>query len=235
MSYDAWLPYRSQRRLKQPGNLPESVAAMLSLIRMLRNLGLREHNLRTRHHRRHPHFLLFLALDAILSVAIVGGGYAIASTHDIVARNSSVLKQLGALSLSAYSFRKEIRDNGQDAYWVGPASGSRYAAAFPTPAAVEVKYLTTASNEVPLRDPMISITTYNNPADYKLTLKGPIHATGDITTLNAAGEQITYHPSHLTHIAVSIAGSEKLIVLRYAAPQTLSALIAATENLQLVI
>lgn len=220
--------------LRRTGNLHESVTLMLLLFRYFKNLRDREHFLRTRYRSEHPHFFLYLALDAIVTVAIVTGGYAIASTHDVTNRNSSILRELGLISLSAYSFKEEIRDRGIPAYWVGPGEGSRYAATFPNASTVEVKYTSGNSSSAHVVDPMIIVTTYNNPNDHALTTKGPIHAVPNITKLNALGAQITYNPSHLAHVVVNVSGSEKLVLLRFAVPQTESALVAETEKLLLV-
>ena len=81
----------------------------------------------------------------------------------------------------------------------------------------------------------ISITTYNDPTEYSKTLAGPLLETADVMKVNSVGNQVRYNPSLLTHALVFIAGGEKLVEIRYATPQSQSALLATSEYLQLVV
>ena len=54
---------------------------MIYLYRWILKLRKKEHILRTNYHRSHPHFLLFIGLDAVLSFALVFTGFQVAYSH----------------------------------------------------------------------------------------------------------------------------------------------------------
>jgi hypothetical protein len=207
---------------------------MLAIFRVLRNLRDKEHYLRTRYHREHPHFLLYIALDAIITVAIFGGSYAIASTHGILDRNPSVLADLGAKQLTATELVSQVRDHGVDMYWVGPVAKAGYSSEILSSTKVTVNYLAPGTSTVVLDEPFLSVETYNNPSDYAVTAKGPLHPSEDVSVLNSFGDRVTYNPTDLCQAVVEMADGSKLVVIRYSDPPLESSLLRASEKLHLI-
>lgn len=179
---------------------------MLAIIRALKNLRNREHYLRTRYHRNHPHFLLYLTLDAVVTIALVGGGLAFASSHGVSSRNSAVLADLGATQMTAGQLQSQARSHDSLMYWVGPIVGAAYASEVLSPTSVTVNYLTANSHAVALLDPFLSVETYSDPRDYSLTATGPLHSLKDISVVNSHGDAVTYNSTELREAVVRIRG-----------------------------
>jgi hypothetical protein len=208
---------------------------MLAIIRVLKNLRNREHYLRTRYHREHPHFLLYIALDAIITVAIFGGGYAIASSHGILDRNPAVLADLGAMQLDAVGLQAQAKEHGVDMFWVGPMAGIGYTSELLSSSKVTVNYFNSNTSRIVADEPFLSVETYSDPSKYAVTTKGPLHPAEDVSVINAVGDKVTFNRTDLSHATVESGDGTRLFVIRYAEPQTESDLLQASENLRLVL
>jgi hypothetical protein len=78
----------------------------------------REATLWVRYGRSH-HFTFKLAIDAILSTALVFGAFQLATVATRQSLSSS-LKNSGAVAFSAKDLEKFIKDENLTAYWAGP-------------------------------------------------------------------------------------------------------------------
>lgn len=218
-------------KASQPGNLQESVPIMLALLRIFKNLRDREHYLRTRYHKDHPHFLLYLALDAILTVTFVGGGLALASAGGAFERDPEVLVDLGLAPVTETKLRAQAAEHGVKMYWVGPSPATKYTSEVLNLTAVTLGYVADATTSGEIPKPYISVKTYNDPLNYLYGTRGPLRETPDEVAKNSLGNEITYNVSDLRAVSVNLADVEKVVVITFATPQTVGELIEASENL----
>lgn len=89
--------------------------------------------------RSHPRLKLHLAVDAILSMALVFTVFEIAtanSRHNL----TDTLKSSGVVAFSAKELRDFVREEKLVAYWVGPNSSDKYTLISTTPGEVTVSY-----------------------------------------------------------------------------------------------
>jgi len=207
---------------------------MLALFRVLKNLRDREHYLRTRYHRAHPHFLLYIALDAIITVAIFGGGYALASTHGIIDRNPAVLADLGAVPLNLSELKGQVSQHGQSLYWIGQLSSFKYATEFVGTSAGTIRYVTSKSSNVALGETYLRIQTFSNSTVSHSATHGPIRAVSDVTLTNSRNDRVTYNPTALHQATVHIHGRQEVVVMSFASPQNPAMLMQTSERLRLL-
>jgi hypothetical protein len=212
----------------------ESVDLMLALFRILKNLREREHYLRTRYHREHPHFLLYIALDAIITLAIFSGGYALAASHGILSRNPEVLVDLGVAPLSLEQVKSQVAKHGVEMYWVGSMKNSKYATEIANPAMPSLRYVTNRSSNVAYGESLMRITTYDDVSIFSAAIHGPIHLHPDTTLTNALGYTVTYNPDEPTKVTVRIGATGKIVVIRFRAAQTPEMLVRTAGNLRLL-
>ncbi|MBC7463552.1 MAG: hypothetical protein H7227_04760 [Actinobacteria bacterium] len=208
---------------------------MLALLRILRNLRKREHYLRTRYHRSHPHFLLYIALDAIITLALVGGGLAVTSSNGIFERNPQTLVDLGLSTLTEAQLKTQVQQHGIDMYWVGPMGRTKYAIVVVTRDPVTVDYVSVDAAEATAVKPFVAIQTYNDPMKYYNGVRGPLRGTPDISAINSMGNKIIYNPSQLDELTVEFTDVKKVVVIKYSTPQTIDLLFQASEKLHSIL
>ena len=204
---------------------------MLALFRIILNLKEREHFLRTRYHSRHPHFLLYLLLDAILSFSLVGGGYALASSQGIFTRDTHAAAELGAIPLTLGQVRADLKDHDIALFWIGPISGAKYLTEITAPEAVSLHYLIPGAESSLVNFKFLTIKTFSDQLRYNNSAKEPLHSSPNLVKTNVRGDTVTYNPNNLRQIVVALAGSSKVVVIIYAVPQTLKFLLKDSEQL----
>jgi hypothetical protein len=140
---------------------------MIAIYRWILGLLKKEHVLRTNYHKSHPHFLLYIGLDALLSFALVFGGFQIFNP-----RTSSAAQNLihaGGVALSANDFVNHAREMKVDTFWLGAISGYDNTINHKTPGVVDVYYVPQLSviskMEIPIhpeKNYRYEVKTYKN-------------------------------------------------------------------------
>lgn len=95
---------------------------MISLIRKLLEFINKERRFLSRYERSHPHFFWYLGIDALLSVAIIFGGYHFLDNDSTVQQ----LKHSGVVTMSSDELISHLKKDNIDAFWLGPISGYQY-------------------------------------------------------------------------------------------------------------
>src|SRR5512141_1031159 len=92
-----------------------------------------------RYSRSRPHFKLNLAMDAVLSMALVFAIFQFStatSRHDV----ADALKYSGAVAFSSTELRDFVKEEHLVAYWAGPSNDDKYTLIANTPGEVTISY-----------------------------------------------------------------------------------------------
>lgn len=204
---------------------------MLTIFRFLQNFSKKEHEAFTRYGREHPHFLLFLGLDAVLSVVLVGGGYAyVANDNSSKSEAHRVLESGGGKS-TLDEVKLHMRKHGLSLYWLGSKGTKKFAVDVANSNSATLIYLEDSSSKPKFSDPILIVETFQNKKDFDRMLRGPVMTTLEVRSINSRGDLVTFNRSDLSRAVVTLAKSSKLIVLKYSEPQEESNLISDSEKL----
>lgn len=194
-----------------------------------------EHFFRTRPHRVDPNFLIALALNALLTTVIVGGGYSLAVSHGISKSSSAVLTDLGGTAIGIDQVRAQAQEHGVSFYWLGDEGVQNYSTEITNPERITLSYLKQIDGAA-LFTPSrlsVSVVTWPSADSYNRIGRGPIHSTQDIQTFNNRGDLLIYNRDDRTRVEVILAENSKVVVLTYPSPQEISELFADSGKIVL--
>ena len=93
------------------------------IFRFLLRLIKKEHLLLTKYRRSHPHFLWFAGIDAVISVALVVGGFHVVNTGLLWKGSYLKAEDTGVKALSAEQVVDRAHRGNLEVYWLGGISG----------------------------------------------------------------------------------------------------------------
>jgi hypothetical protein len=204
---------------------------LLAIFRMLRNLRDKEHYLRTRYQKEHPHFYLYLALDAILTVIISTSLYSVAFGNGILDREPHIQVDLGSVPIDLTQVKEQARDHKVTFYWIGEAKSKRYTTVLTDSESVALNYLTDSRSDSGNHNRILTVVTYPSEESFRNNPKGPLLATQDISATNARGDRISYNLSELTRIEVMLSADPSVVILEYPREQSVEQLLADSEKI----
>lgn len=206
---------------------------MLATLRMIKNLRDREHFLRTRYQKDHPHFLAYLALDAIVTVLLVTSIYSALVGNGIFAHESHALVDLGAAPISLNEVKKQGLDHHVQFYWVGPMGSGKYSTEVSDQERITLHYLLASanvSNVTQAKEHLLSVVSYPSLRSYDDSVQGPLYQSSDIHATNDRGDLVTYNKDNLDEIAVTLVDTSAVVVLKYPRNQTIDQLLRDSER-----
>lgn len=204
---------------------------MLSIFRFFRNLSEKEHSARVRFGRGHPRFFLFLGIDAVLTVVLVGGGYAFATNNDSPHPEVHKIADSGGKALSLAEVKMQAKKHSLTFYWIGPKGNEEFATEVDGPDSVTLRYLLDNPVKSNFPEQFLSIETYGDEEKFSRALRGPIQATPGVQTYNSRGDWVTFNRSDLTRAVIALADSSEFVILRYSTPQNEKDLLLDSEKL----
>lgn len=208
---------------------------MIAVYRWILGLLKREHVLRTNYHKSHPHFLLYIVLDALLSFGLVFGGFQIFRPHVSIAEE---LVEAGAVTISADGLIVHVKENNLDAYWLGPISGNEYAMNHEMQGVVDIFYLpetTAQSNWIAHlhaeKKYRYEVKTYRNQGVWDAHTH-PLLATSNTTTIKINKVlSIKINRSSMKGEIATLTGHSEIIAIAYPTAQSLDTMIQNAKNL----
>jgi hypothetical protein len=204
---------------------------VLAAIRFFKVLRDREHYLRTRYHKDHPHFYLFLVLDAIVTILVSASLYNVAFGSGILDREPHLLMDMGTTAVDLREVKHQARDHKVMFYWIGEERAGTYSTEVTDPEKVILNYLSDSKDASGMPVRLLKVIAYPSVKSFVGTTKGPLHPTKDIEITNGRGDRVVYNESQLNRIEVTLAADESIVVLEYPRPQTISQLISDSEKI----
>jgi hypothetical protein len=197
---------------------------------MLRNLRDKEHYLRTRYQKDHPHFVLYLAIDAVLTVIISTSLYSAAFGNGILDREPHLHVDLGSVSIGLLEVKEQAREHKVKFYWIGEVGSNKYSTVVTDSEKVALNYLANSTGDSRNQNRILTVVTYPSEESFRNNPKGPLLATQDIEATNVRGDRIRYNLSALNRIEVMLSADTSVVILEYPRSQSVARLIADSEK-----
>lgn len=203
---------------------------MLIFLRWLLRLFKKEYAALSRYERSRPHFLWFLALDAILSIALVVGA------SQLLLGNSSKFEDSEPLEISAGSSNaliNQAQTEKLDAFWLGPVTGDKYTLDDQESGIVDIFYWSGAFGNANPNAFLYEVKTYER-LDVWNAHTHPIKANASTTTISInKNVTIKINRSSMKGVIASFKDKPEIVAIAYPKPQTLKAMIKNVESLKL--
>jgi len=204
---------------------------MLAIIRKMLKLIKEDHRLLVNYERSHPHFLWYLGLDALLSVAIILGGYHFVASNSSTAQN---LVHAGGVSLSSGEFINHVKRNDLETYWLGPISSYKYTINHETPGIVDVFYLPKSSDPSTKNLFKYEVKTYENQKTWDAH-GHTLLATSNTTTIPITNKIfVKINKGSMKGEIVTFSDKPVIVAMAYPTRQSLQTMIKNAEKLKLV-
>lgn len=175
--------------------------------------------------RSHPRFTVKIAIDAIVSMALVVGAFQLASAPSRH-RLSNELKSSGAVAFSAKDLEKFVKDQNLTAYWAGPQGQYKYTIIATTPGEVTISYFP-KNADIAKVDASVFIvqTDAQSSADRAQAYSQDLPRLGSfLVNQGATGNAIDYNPATPTSVTVSIKNQSSTVTIFSSVPQVALAL-----------
>lgn len=202
---------------------------LLILIRKFLKLFKKEHAVLSRYERSHPHFLMYLALDAVVTMAIVFGIF-----QAVSASSSAPNASLGATVESASDLVKQAASVQADAYWLGTISDDKYTLNTEVPGIADIFYWPSGGVGDDGKNYIYEVKTYKNQKTWDAHTH-TILAMANISTIKLKnGTSIRINRSSMKGVIARYTNKAEILAIAYPTPQTLDSMIKDVESLRLV-
>lgn len=207
---------------------------VLSLIRYIAGLLKKEHILRHNYHRTHPHFLWYVLLDAVLSIGLVFGGFAI--VHGIFGPSKAQIENedAGAIPLTAERLFAHLQGEKRVAYWIGPKEGYSYSPTGVEKDFVTITYLKGGESALfNITVPNLTIQTFEDESAFND--HGPRFFSPDRTsTWNLRGDEVDYDPNLMTSVVVRFKNQIQVVQINYPSARSAATMLSDSMSLRRV-
>ncbi len=182
--------------------------------------------------RSRPRFKLHLAVDAILSVALVLAGFQIATLTS--QQKSNVLKISGAVAFSAEQLERFVKEENLVGYWVGPNSDDKYTVVATTPGEVTISYFPKDADIHILNTSILVVHTHKNrvAADAQIDSHEVSGGESSIRNDGSIGDPIIYNPATPTKVTVTIKNGHATVTIFNSIPDASLALAMKSGAIQ---
>lgn len=204
---------------------------MLTLLRFLVRLFKKDFQLLSNYERSHPHFFWYLGIDAVLSVAIVSGGYTLYahSTSD-----PHQLNHVGAEVMTSEELVAHALENDVLAYWLGPIPGYVYTMDHSEAGIADVFYWREGTYSDRGKQFLYELKTYRNQKTWDSRTHTILATTNTETIDLDKGITIKINRGSRKGVIVTFAHRPEIVGIAYPNPQTLEDLVKDSESLKLV-
>jgi len=188
-----------------------------------------------RYSRSRPRFKLHLAVDAILSMALVFAIFQIStssSRHSV----TDALKNSGAAAFSATELEKFIKEENLVAYWAGPKSTDKYTLISTVPGEVTISYFPKNADIHKVDSTILVVQTHNHfTADEAQTYSRDVSGPGSfLMNQGTEGNAVQYNPATPNKVTVTIKNRFSTVTIFNSVPEAALALAMQTGAIQKV-
>ncbi|HEX7405850.1 MAG TPA: hypothetical protein VF307_08005 [Candidatus Nanopelagicaceae bacterium] len=201
---------------------------MIAIYRWILRLTKKEHVLVTNYQRSHPHFLLYIGLDAVLSFALVFVGIQIANSHSSV---SHKLVEAGAATISAEQLSNLVKNEHIDAFWLGPMPEDEYTINHEISGIADVFYLPKVSDQSSGNLYVYEVKTYENKGIWDAHTHSLLSSANTSTIRINKDLSIKINRASMKGEIATLANKSEIVAIAYPTAQTLDTMIKNAERI----
>ncbi|MDP1713005.1 MAG: hypothetical protein Q8K86_11190 [Candidatus Nanopelagicaceae bacterium] len=204
---------------------------MLTFLRFLARLFKKDFQLLSNYERSHPHFFWYLGIDAVLSVAIVSGGYTLYahSTSD-----SHQLKHVGAEVMTSQEVIEHANEFNVVAYWLGAIPGYEYTMDHSETGIADVFYWQKGTHDTSEKLFLYEVKTYRNQKAWDSRSHTFLATTNTETITVNKDVTIRINPTSMRGVIATFISKPEIVALAYPAPQKLQDMVKNVVSLRMV-
>lgn len=185
--------------------------------------------------RSRPRFTMHLAIDAILSMALVFAAFQLAtapSRHDL----SDALKNSGAVAFSAKDLQKFVKEENLAAFWTGPRLDFKYTVIATTPGEVTISYFPQNADIHGVDTSVLVVQTHNHfSADEAQVYSQNVSGPGSfLMNQGSTGNAIQYNPANPYRAIVTIKNQYSTVTIFNSVPEAALTLAMKPDAVQKV-
>ncbi len=204
------------------------------MFRFFLRLIKKEHLLLSRYERTHPHFFWYAGIDALLSVALVFGGFQVAQAGSSWKANNLKVQDAGVKSLSTNEVLDRVQRGNLKAYWLGTISGAMYTFEVKSRSESALTYLVGGGDD--LQDIALSkliIRTFNSYGTYSRNLH-PAISTNAETVVDYANYTLHLDSNFMQTATIVFKDSPQVVVINYPETHSQSSMVQDASALTLM-
>lgn len=133
---------------------------MVAIFRWLLRFAKKERTLWTKYHRAHPHFLIYLAADAVITVSLVATGFHYFGPQDWEGYERFKIEHPGIVPAPVDRFLDYMTREETDIFWIGPQEKSRYTIETVSHVTHRISYFSKFAESLATDHPQLTVTTY---------------------------------------------------------------------------
>lgn len=204
---------------------------MLALLGRLVKLVKKDFEFLSNYERTHPHFFWYLGVDALLSVALVFGGY---SLYVEMTSDSHSLVHVGAETMTSEELVEHANENDVLAYWLGSFPGYEYTMNHANPDVADIFYWQKGTQKLDTKLFLYEVKTYRNQRAWDLR-SHTFLATTNIETITVNKDvTIRINPTSMRGVIATFISRPEIVALAYPTPQKLQDMVKNVESLRRV-
>jgi len=203
---------------------------MLAMFRWFLKSIKRERLLLSNYEKSRPHFQRYIAIDAVISVAIILAGFALMSS---TLSSTKASGDVGLQRMSADDLLHNIQTEKRNVYWLGPIQGDTYSDYDIQPGINVITYLPPDADPSDINQPELSVKTYKNIATYNGQVH-PLLGSNARRIVNTNGTSVEFNEVTLDREIVIFKDKPEVIVIRYPTWQPATILMDNAEKLTLI-
>lgn len=204
---------------------------MLSLFGRVVQFFKKDFEFLTKYERSHPHFFWYLGLDALVSVALIFGGY---SVYSNMTTDRHELKHVGAEVMSSEEIIEHAHENNVLAYWLGSTQGYEYTMDHSKSGIADIFYWQKGSYHLGKTQFLYEIKTYKNQQTWNSRGHTLLASAGTETVTVNEDVTIRINPKSMRGVIVTFISKPEIVALAYPVPQNLQEMVKNVESLKLV-
>jgi hypothetical protein len=182
-------------------------------------------------HRWRLGFLLFLAVDALLSMMLVVGIFQFLHHREFSAHHRRELEHAGVLSMNYRQLFNHIGDERRTVYWLGPITGARYTVDDLTPHQVTVTYIRINENLYDADQIKRTVQTFENMHEFQ-RFEGAFMDTSRLVEVTTnLDRKVVYDSRVLNTEIVTFPDAPEVVVVSYVSVKTKNELVANADRL----
>jgi hypothetical protein len=190
----------------------------------------KEESIVFKHNHAHPRFKWYLALDALLTTALIYGGVAYAIQPPSHARTSQ-LEHGGVVAMSSTGLIDHVKSENMISYWLGPISGYTYTPNCVVADAMVVTYLAKNSKIDDPNQANLTVHTYNNLEIYN-SMMHPLENANTSIVDTQAGVTVRFNTAAMNYEIVTFKGKPEIVVVNYPTWQLVATLMKNAQALK---
>lgn len=204
---------------------------MLALLGRLVKLVKKDFEFLSNYERAHPHFFWYLGADALLSVALVFGGY---SLYVEMTSDSHSLVHVGAEAVTSKELVEHANENNVLAYWLGSFPGYEYTINHANPDVADIFYWQKGTQKLDTKLFLYEVKTYRNQKAWDARAH-TILATANTETI-AINKSITIRINRgsMKGVIVTFAHRPEIVGIAYPTRRDLAEMIKNVQSLELL-